>query len=57
METVFELLNNRILKAYKEASNAIYFNDSSDYIDALYNVCKILSPSVDVNTIGTKYME
>ena len=57
METAFELYEKRIKEAYKEANNAIYFNDSSDYKTALYQVCSILAPSVDSEIIGTSYIE
>jgi hypothetical protein len=57
METEFEPYEKRIKEAYKEANNAIYFNDSSDYLCALYSVCELLAPSVDSETIGTTYIE
>lgn len=44
-----------VLEAFKIANNAIYFSDSSDYIGALYDVCKTLAPEIDENQIGIKY--
>ena len=40
-------MEHRINLAYAEANNAIYFNDSSDYLPTLYQVCKLLFPEDD----------
>lgn len=48
---------DKVLEAFKIANNAIYFNDRSDYLGALYDVCKALNPYIDVNEIGKKYIE
>ena len=53
-----DLLNlDNVLKAFKIANNAIYFDDSSDYLTALYEVCKVLNPNEDIEKFGTKYLE
>lgn len=53
-----DLLNlDNVLKAFKIANNAIYFCDSSDYLTALYEVCKVLNPDEDIKKFGTKYLE
>ena len=44
----------RRYKAFAIASNAIYFNDRSDYLTALYGVCEMLKPHEE---IGKKYIE
>jgi hypothetical protein len=46
-----------IYKAYTIANNAIYFNDNSDYLSALYEVCRTLRPEINENSIGSKYIE
>lgn len=43
-------------KAFALANNAIYFNDRSDYLKALYEVCNILKP-IGNTEIGKKYIE
>lgn len=40
-------MEHRINLAYAEANNAIYFNDSSDYLPTLCQVCKLLFPEDD----------
>lgn len=44
-------------KAFAIANNAIYFNDRSDYLSALYDVCKFLDPQLDEDSIGSKYID
>lgn len=44
-------------KAFAIANNAIYFNDRSDYLSALYEVCKTLRPAINDDEIGQKYLE
>lgn len=44
-------------KAYRIANNAIYFNNSSDYLSALYEVCKALVQNINEEQIGKKYIE
>jgi len=51
--TVYERREN----AFAIANNAIYFNDNSDYLSALYDICKMLRPDVPGNIIGEKYIE
>lgn len=43
-------------KAFAIANNAIYFNDRSDYLTALYEICEMLKP-IDCAEIGKKYIE
>jgi hypothetical protein len=53
-----DLLNlNNVKKAFAIANNAIYFNDSSDYLPALYQVCKTLNPEIEDELTGSKYIE
>ena len=53
-----DLLNlDNVKKAFAIANNAIYFNDSSDYLSALYQVCKALNPEMEDELIGSKYIE
>lgn len=49
-------VKERMKIAYAEANNAIYFNDNSDYLSALYEVCKALNPTEEKN-FGKKYIE
>jgi hypothetical protein len=49
--------SERNKKAFAIANNAIYFNDNSDYLSALYQVCKMLNPQDEENLIGKKYIE
>lgn len=44
-------------KAFAIANNAIYFNDKSDYLKALFEICETLKPSFDIDDIGKKYLE
>ncbi|ENZ33488.1 hypothetical protein HMPREF1084_01957 [Clostridium butyricum 60E.3] len=48
--------NERIEKAFAIANNAIYFNDRSDYLTALYEVCNILK-HIGNTEIGKNYIE
>ncbi len=53
-----DLLNlDNVKKAFAIANNAIYFNDSSDYLNALYQICKTLNPEIEDELIGSKYIE
>ena len=54
-ETAAEM-ERRIDLAHAEANNAIWFGDSSDYLPALYQVCKLLFPENDAEKIGTEYI-
>lgn len=49
--------NERCEKAFAIANNAIYFNDRSDYIRVLWEVCSMLKPTFCVDKIGRKYIE
>lgn len=49
------ILKQVIHKAYVTANNTIYFNDSSDNVSALYDVCSTLKPLAP-NT-GETYIE
>lgn len=40
---------------FKIANNVIYFNDNSDYLTALYEICGIIKP--DDETVGNEYIE
>ncbi len=44
-------------KAFAIANNAIYFNDRSDYLSALFDVCTMLKPKFECSEIGKKYIE
>lgn len=46
-----------VKKAYAIANNAIYFNDNSDYLTALYEICKVLNPQVDTDRIGNSFID
>ncbi|WP_337527366.1 hypothetical protein [Zhenhengia sp.] len=46
-----------VKKAYSIANNAIYFNDNSDYLTALYEICKVLNPQVDTEQIGNSFID
>ncbi len=50
-------ISERIEKAFAMANNAIYFNDRSDYLTSLYDVCNMLKPKIDYSEIGKKYIE
>lgn len=43
-------------KAFAIANNAIYFNDRSDYLSALFDVCSTLNPELEHSKIGEKYI-
>lgn len=57
IEVCEKVKKNNALEAFKTANNAIYFNDRSDYLSALYEVCKILNPDIKPDDIGKKYIE
>jgi hypothetical protein len=40
-------LTDKEKEVYKIANNALYFNDRSDYITALYETLKVLNPNFD----------
>lgn len=46
-----------IMKAFKIANNAIYFNDSSDYLSSLYDICEAIAPEIYKDKIGKQYLE
>lgn len=46
-----------VKKAFAIANNAIYFNDNSDYLSALYQVCTMLNPQIDEEEIGNIYID
>lgn len=48
---------DNVLEAFKIANNAIYFNDKSDYLNALYNICKVIKPDLSEDEIGKEYMD
>lgn len=50
-------LQERRDKAFAIANNAIYFNDKSDYLSALWDVCTMLKPLFECSEIGKKYIE
>ncbi|KIL06873.1 UNVERIFIED_ORG: hypothetical protein B2H98_13185 [Clostridium botulinum] len=50
-------ISERIEKAFAIANNAVYFNDRSDYLTSLYDVCNMLKPKIDYAEIGKKYIE
>lgn len=50
-------LSERCDKAFAIANNAIYFNDRSDYLSALWDVCKMLKSPLSEDEIGKKYLE
>lgn len=47
-------LQEKINQAFALANNAIYFNDRSDYLSALWDVCKYLQPENE--EIGEQYI-
>lgn len=49
-------MNEKIEIAYAIANNAIYFDDNSDYLTALIEVCMTLKPE-EVEKVGTEYIE
>lgn len=50
-------MEESIRKAFAIANNAIYLDDSSDYRNALWEVCKTLNPDINNDEIGEKYIE
>ena len=46
-----------VKKAFAVANNTIYFDDNSDYLTALWDICHLLNPSLSDNEIGSKYIE
>jgi hypothetical protein len=53
-----DLLNlDNVKKAFAISNNAIYFNDRSDYLGALYDICKALNPELNEELIGKNYIE
>lgn len=51
-----EDIEYKVNKAFAIANNAIYFSDNSNYLKALYQVCKVLNPSIDDEDIGEEYI-
>jgi hypothetical protein len=53
-ELITKISDNETLlnKIFEIANNAIYFRDNSDYLTALYQICKIIKP--DDESIGEK---
>ncbi|MDF2503870.1 MAG: hypothetical protein K0R06_1361 [Clostridium sp.] len=51
------MIDDKLEKAFAVANNVIYFDDSSDYGTALYEICQILKPEIDAYDIGKKYIE
>lgn len=49
--------HERCERAFAIANNAIYFNDRSGYLSALWEVCSMLNPKFCVDEIGKKYIE
>lgn len=47
---------DNVVKAFKIANNAIYLNDRSDYLNALYEVCETLAPDIYRDKIGKQYL-
>lgn len=43
-------------KAFAIANNAICSHDNSDYLNALYEVCKTLNSHIEDELIGSKYI-
>lgn len=49
-------MDKKIEIAYAIANNAIYFDDNSDYLTALIEVCMTLKPD-EAENIGTEYID
>lgn len=50
LENLIEKYNqqNKIINdTYREANNTLYFDDSSDYYCALWNILKIINPDLE----------
>lgn len=56
---LLEELKNRTLKIRAIANNALYFDDSSDYKKALWDILRVLDPSKfkDGGSPGLEFME
>lgn len=50
-------MEEKLEKAFIIANNALCFNDSSDYVTALWEICTILKPELSDSEIGQKYIE
>ena len=50
-------VNEKAKKAYAIANNAIYFDDNSDYLTALFEICRALKPDINEEEIGKTYMD
>lgn len=58
MNLKVDVLNlNNVKKAFAIANNAIYFDDSSDYFGALWDICKALNPELEDEKIGKMYID
>jgi len=47
---------DKVNKAFAIANNAIYFNDNSDYLTALYEICETLHPAEYQYEDGEKFI-
>lgn len=50
-----EISNKKLDKIFQIANNAIYFDDGSDFLFTLYEICRIIKPG-DEN-IGEVFIE
>ena len=48
-------MNDLLLKILRIANNALYFADNSDYGEALYEICVLVSKDTDYN--ASSYIE
>lgn len=46
-----------VKEAFRIANNGIYFDTKGDYLDALYEICKLLNPNMDEANIGKNYIK
>ena len=49
------MTEDKLAKIFEIANNAIYFQDSSDYLPALYQICNVIKPNDE--TIGEVCIE
>ncbi|MGL4875162.1 MAG: hypothetical protein ACRC30_10995 [Clostridium sp.] len=56
IETERLTISERCDKAFRIANNSIYFDDNSDYLGALGDICRILNPNIDEYKIGKEYI-
>ena len=50
-----DIEKEQLAQIFEIANNAIYFQDSSDYLTVLYAICKIIKPGDE--TIGDVFIE